>query len=341
MKIQKIYLLILVLIASSCNKVDISIDRDHFFVSNDDATMPVYVRGNLESDVIILFLHGGPGGNASQATFIPSFQEIENSFAIAYWDQRASGLSQGNPDKSTFTVEQFVEDTYFVVDALKKRYIGKQIFLFGHSWGGALGAAYLSTTNYQNNITGFICMDSGHNLAVGLPLSVDWVENYANEQVNQGTNISYWTDVAAWCTTNPDMTNSDNYFKYVDYLNETDAYRHDNQEVEIDNVTAGDILNSRLSLATLIGGQYLSQNFNILELNLSNEMSAISIPSMVLWGEYDGVNTLDMAYDAYNSLGTDPSQKELVILENSAHEGYLEEPEKFRNHVIDFIIEYK
>lgn len=340
MKSRMLYFLILVFIISSCQKEDLS-HEDNFFVSNDDAIMPVYIRGNLESDVIILFLHGGPGGNASQATFIPSFQDIEISYAIAYWDQRASGLSQGNPDKSTFTVEQFVEDTYYVIEALNVRYPGKQIFLFGHSWGGALGAAYLSTNNYQTKITGFICMDSGHNLEVGLPLSVNWVENYANEQINLNNNVSHWTTVEEWCANNPDMTVPDNYFKYAEYLNETDAYRHNNQDVEIDNVTLGDILNSRLSLAMLIGGQYLSQNFNILELNLSNEMASITIPSLVLWGEYDGVNTLAMGYDAYNSIGTDSLQKELIVLENSAHEGYLEEPEQFKNYVIGFIDKYK
>lgn len=340
MKNRILYFLILVFVISSCQKEDLS-HEDHFFVSNDDAVMPVYIKGNLDSDVIILFLHGGPGGNASQATFLPSFQGIENSYAIAYWDQRASGLSQGNPDKSTFTIEQFVEDTDYVIEALNVRYPDKQIFLFGHSWGGALGAAYLSTNNYQTKITGFICMDSGHNLELGLPLSVDWVENYATEQVNLNDNVSYWSEVEEWCATNPDMTVPDNFFKYVEFLNETDAYRHNNQEVEIDKVTLGDILNSRLSLAVLIGGQYLSQNFNILELNLSDEMASITIPSLVLWGENDGVNTVAMGYDAYNSIGTDSLKKELVILENSAHEGYLEQPEIFKTTLINFVEAYK
>ncbi|MCB0643260.1 MAG: alpha/beta fold hydrolase, partial [Phaeodactylibacter sp.] len=263
---RMLYVLAALLVAASCQK-DALDTEDHFFVVNDEAIMPVYVRGNLEAEAILLFLHGGPGGNASQATFIPSFQEIEQSYAVAYWDQRASGLSQGNPDASTFTVEQFVEDTYYTVQALQARYPDKKIFLLGHSWGGALGAAYLSTGDYQTTITGFICMNSGHNLEVGLPLSVDWVENYATEQIALNNNPEYWTDVQAWCAGNPDMTDPDNYFQYVDYLKETDAYRHDNQEVVIDNVTLGDVLNSRLSLAILIGGQYVSQNFNILELN--------------------------------------------------------------------------
>ncbi len=129
----------------SCEKETL-FEEDHFFVSNNDAHMAVYIRGNLDSDAIILFLHGGPGGNASQAINIPPFQEIEGEFAIAYCDQRGSGLTQGNPDKATFTMEQFVEDTHYVVEALKSRYPGKKLFLLGHSWGRALASAYLATT---------------------------------------------------------------------------------------------------------------------------------------------------------------------------------------------------
>ncbi len=80
-----------------------------------------------------------------------------------------------------------MEDTHYVVEALKLRYQDKKLFILGHSWGGALGSAYLSTENYQSDISGFICMNSGHNLEVGLPLSVDWIEAYANKQIGTET----------------------------------------------------------------------------------------------------------------------------------------------------------
>lgn len=316
-------------------------NEDHFFVSNDGSSMPVYVKGNFESNVIILFLHGGPGGNASQATFIPSFKELEELYAVAYWDQRGSGLSQGNPSKETFTVNQFVEDTYYVISSIKERYQNKKVFIFGHSWGGALGAAFLSTSNYQDDIAGFICMNSGHNLEIGLPLSVEWVKNYADEQILMDNNKNYWQEVSNWCHEEPDMTVPDNYFQYINYLDNTDAYRHNNKDVVIDNVSTSDILNSRLSLAALVGGQYLAKNFNILELNLSNEMATIKIPSLVIWGKHDGVNTLEMGYDAYNSIGSDSTKKELLILQNSAHEGYLEQPSLFVSSFVNFIEQYK
>lgn len=314
--------------------------EDHFFVENKGAIMPVQVRGNPESNNMVLFLHGGPGGSASQAAFLPAFQDLEQNHLMAYWDQRASGLSQGNPEESTFTLKQFVEDLDKVVQALQIRYPDLNLFLFGHSWGGALGGAYLSTNDYQNQISGFICMNSGHNLEEGLPLSVDWVEKYAEEQIAENTNLNYWTRVRDWCAVEPDMTEPQNYFDYVEFLRETDAYRHDNQPVITGKISLADVLNSRMSLAAFFNGRYLAQNFNILELNLSDEMKEIIIPTLVLWGKHDGVNTLEMGFDAYKSLGTPDENKEMVILENSAHEGYLEEPELFKSSLKFFLDRY-
>lgn len=326
----------------SCKKENKAELDDHFFVKNDDATMPVVVRGNLESEVVVIFLHGGPGGNASTVTFLPVFQELENDYAIAYWDQRASGLAQGNPDKSTFTVEQFVEDLDMVVDAISVRYDNPKIFLFGHSWGGALGGAYLSTGSLQDKISGFICMDSGHNLEMGLPLSVDWTENYADSLITLGTDVDYWTEVRDWCQTEPDMTVPDNYFKYVPYLKSTAAYRTGNVEVNTGSVGFNGIFNSFMGLSVFFNGAYVGSNFNILELNLSSQMNSINTPSVVMWGKHDGINTLEMGYDAYNSIGDAFfTEKEMIVFENSAHEPMLEEEEKFKTEFRQFVELYK
>ena len=83
---------------SSCEKENFY-DGDHFFVKNAGAEMPVYIKGNIESKVFILFVHGGPGGSASLASFIPVSKELEKDYAFAYWDQRASGYLRVIPTK--------------------------------------------------------------------------------------------------------------------------------------------------------------------------------------------------------------------------------------------------
>ncbi|WP_346857320.1 alpha/beta hydrolase [uncultured Draconibacterium sp.] len=321
---------IIFFVFTSCQKEGFY-EGDHFFIKNAGAEMPVYVKGNVASGTFIVFLHGGPGGNASLPSFMPVSKELENDYAFAYWDQRGSGLSMGNPDKSTFTVEQFVADLDLVIETIRMRYNNPRIVFYGISWGGALGSAYLSTRNYQEKVDGFICMDSGHNLVEGLPKSVVFVKNYAQQQIDKGVDVDYWIEARDWCATVPDMTVVDNYFKYDAYLTNTNAYRFNpDQEVEGPEVGALGTMNSYLSLALFFNGQYLAERFNILELNLSDDMERIKIPSLVIWGRHDGVNTIEMGFDAYNSIGgPDFTNKEMVILENSAHEGYMEEQDLF------------
>ncbi len=332
------FLFIILVFLFSC-EMDEFYQGDHFFVKNAGAEMPVYVKGNIQSGIFILFLHGGPGGNASLPSFMPVSKELENDYAFAYWDQRGSGLSMGNPDASTFTVEQFVDDLDLVVETIKLRYHNPRIVFYGISWGGALGSAYLSTKNYQEKVDGFICMDSGHNLVEGLPKSVVFVKDYAQQQIDRGIDVEYWTKARDWCASMPDMTKKENYFKYDAYLSHTNAYRKDpNQVVQGPEVGAKGTMNSYLSLAIFFNGSYLVPRFNILELNLSDDMARINTPSLVIWGRYDGVNTIEMGYDAFNSIGgPDFQAKELVILENSAHEGYIEEQELFISTFRNFV----
>ncbi len=331
MKNQFLAIASIILITFSSCKKESFFDGDHFFVKNAGAEMPVYVKGNIESKTFILFLHGGPGGNATLPSFMPVSKELEKDYAFAYWDQRGSGLSMGNPDPSTFTVEQFVDDLDLVIETIKLRYDNPRIVFYGISWGGALGSAYLSTGNYQEKVDGFICMNSGHNLVEGLPKSVVFVKNYAQQQIDLGIDVEYWTDARNWCATIPDMTVKENYFKYDAYLSNTNAYRlNADQEVQGPEVGAMGSMNSYLSLAIFFNGQYLAKNFNILELNLSKDMERIKIPSIVIWGRHDGVNTIEMGFDAFNSIGGPGfTEKQMVILENSAHEGYMEEQDLF------------
>jgi pimeloyl-ACP methyl ester carboxylesterase len=315
---------------------------DHFFINNRGAHMPVLVQGNMDSDVLVIFLHGGPGGNAVTASYLPVFQELGQDYMMAYWDQRGSGLAQGNPYESSYNLDTFVEDLDFLVHTCKGRYDNPKIFLYGISWGGALGCAYLSTDTLQNNITGFINMDSGHNLVDGLPLSVDFVKSYADSMISTAIDTSYWTEVRDWCAADPDMTIPDNYFTYAGYLRNTNATRMDDRPVDNAQIALDDILNSPMSLSMFFSGIHLQQNFNILELNLSPQMANIQTPTLILWGRHDGVNTIEMGFDAYNSIGDSTfADKSMIILENSAHAGYLEEKEAFQAAFRDFIQNYR
>ena len=303
--------------------------------------MPVWVKGNLASGVFLLNLHGGPGGSSMIATLVPAMQELEENYAVVYWDQRASGLSQGNALPATFTLDQFVEDTDLLVDAIELLYEPTAVFVFGHSWGGALGAAYLLDASRQAKITGYIDIDSGHNLEVGLPKSVIWLRDYAALQVADGVDTELWQEVFAWCAAVPDMTVPDNFFRYAGYIDRSNAAIRDPDSADSVAPDAAFILASPMSFAAFLNPGNLISQFNILELNLSAQMSNITIPSIVLWGRHDGINTDEMGQDAFDSLGTTPGDKSLVFFEQSGHQPFIEERAAFVSAVTGFVEEYR
>lgn len=55
---------------------------------------------------------------------------------MVYWDQRGAGLSySSHMDKSTLTIDQYINDTIAVTNYLRERFGQDKIYLMAHSWG--------------------------------------------------------------------------------------------------------------------------------------------------------------------------------------------------------------
>jgi hypothetical protein len=55
-------------------------EGDYFFVKRLGAFMPVWVRGNVDSGVMIVFSHGGPGDTSQYAHKFGFFRELEKRY---------------------------------------------------------------------------------------------------------------------------------------------------------------------------------------------------------------------------------------------------------------------
>jgi pimeloyl-ACP methyl ester carboxylesterase len=102
----------------------------------------VMIRGESLTNPPLILLHGGPG--FSETHFFRRFNApLEKMFTVVYWDQRGSGKSFDRKiDRSSMTVEQFIADLDELVQAVCERTGAKQVVIFGHSWGSALGVLY-------------------------------------------------------------------------------------------------------------------------------------------------------------------------------------------------------
>jgi proline iminopeptidase len=339
MKILLLSISILTLFAS-CKMEELYTQGDYFFLRNKGADMPVWVRGNIASSVFVIHLHGGPGGSSITEAQEKAFLSLETDHAMVYWDQRASGASQGNAKPATMNMEQFVDDLQQLVVFIKHKYNNPKLFLLGHSWGAALGTAYLTSNDFQNNFRGWIEMDGAHNFKQGLELSRKWAIDYANNAIAQDKDKIYWQDALAWYNLNPVL----NTKKLLDihsndYLVKANGYIFDPKNVNLSAFTGG---NPTSPAGTTTSGDYAQQE---LEEELSKGYSAlmpkITIPSLILWGKNDGIMPVAMAQDAYNNLGTETAKKSIVLFENAAHSPNREDPNLFNSSVKAFIELYK
>ena len=154
---KKLSVLLLALLSIGCGRQEIRQNLDDtIWVRNQGADMPVYVHGNLESKVIMLVVHGGPGGNGPEYRSGSYAEDLENKYAIAYWDQRGQGMSHGKYATEEITIETMVDDLRAVILVLKEKYKGTKVFVYGHSWGGTLTAKFMVTSDYQNLADGWI-----------------------------------------------------------------------------------------------------------------------------------------------------------------------------------------
>ena len=103
---------------------------------------------SIGSGPAVMVLHGGPG--ASHDYFLPYLLPLARTHRLVFIDERGSGRSQRLQDSSLYTVEAMVEDVEDVRVALD---LGK-ISLLGHSCGGVLAEAY--ALKYQQNLSHLI-----------------------------------------------------------------------------------------------------------------------------------------------------------------------------------------
>ena len=301
--------------------------------------MPVFVNGNTKSGIFILYLHGGPGASAMYDKFGNFFSGIEKKHAVVYWEQRASGISQGNTQKNTVTVSQYFEDIDHVLKLISIQYNNPAVILMGHSWGGGLGAAYLTQragSNY-NNIKAWINIDGDHNDHLSDSLSAIFVRKFAKQQIRKGNDTAYWMSALK-------------YYDTVSFKKLT--YRHTRYLTKAGGLWYGRPHNyasyTNIFFSYSTGFDFLSNNPHVQKF-LSNEdlmsftkdLKKITLPSLILWGKHDGTIPVEMATDFFDKIGTTDDLKKIVLFEKSAHSPYIEEKEKFNTVVTDFIATLK
>jgi pimeloyl-ACP methyl ester carboxylesterase len=311
--------------------------QDFFYVENDGAKMPVLVEGNTASKVIVLFVHGGPGGTAIGFNNDEnSTKYLETNYAVAYWDQRAAGTSQGN---GKITFDAYVDDMTKVIAVLKHRYgIDSKIFVLSHSWGGLIAPGYLTKGDNQNGIKGWINVAGAHNYYMNDSLTRAYLLSFGKDQIAKNIHKDDWQKVV-------DFSES-NVPNYNYKLSQDFAACAFSAEGYIDDITPnvngiGGLFSKGypFSLFWTVSNagstQFSNLGEEIIRKEYSSKLNLITTPVLCITGKYDFTVPSGLAEEVMHKISS--KKKKMVILQHSGHICMDNEPEAFYREINAFI----
>jgi pimeloyl-ACP methyl ester carboxylesterase len=338
-----IYIAFITITLLACEKEQtIGVINETFWVKNAEANMPVYVRGNIDSKVVILIVHGGPGGSGLEYRAGLWTEQLEKNYAMAYWDQRGQGMSHGHYDESDVTVAQMTEDMDAVIKVLKAKYGDDvSVFALGHSWGGTLSANYMVTGDLQYNLKGWIEASGAHDNPKGNMESVKLYIQVANEQIAAGNSVAKWQDILEWASaidTNNITGDQSSEINQKGY--EVESWLTDDGILVVaqsggnENSMFFGPTNFFTSNQTGNRTNYMLDQ-EVEKIALTDQLFRITIPVLVIWGKYDFVVAPALGEDTYNNISS--SVKKIVTLEKSGHSIMDFEWQEFANEIQLFV----
>ncbi|MEQ9413578.1 MAG: alpha/beta fold hydrolase [Cyclobacteriaceae bacterium] len=327
----------------SCQKEEISFSenaKDHFFLKNDNAEMPVWVEGNTLSKTFVLFLHGGPGGSSIGYNELNIFSSLETQYAVVYWDQRCAGASQGNCNPDDLNVNSFVQDLDQLIEVLKYRY-GQDIsvFLLGDSWGGTLATAYMTTDNLQQKIKGSLVTVGVHNFPLMMQKRQEMLNFYADQQILIGNRVNEWEKIKLEIS-GIDLTTLDALNILQTHANTAQEYLSELDSIQSITLSGGSP--NSLGFSYIINGNITGNVMwpQLLEYDLSDKLSNINVPVSLFYGKYDFIVPPSIGTHYFENLTT--TNKELHIIDHADHYlGVTNGLGDFYPKVIAFIEAYK
>lgn len=327
---------IILVIGISCQKEAITFSEntdETFYVQHAGSSLRVQVRGNTNSDKMILTVHGGPGGSSYYLSYLSQLQtQIETDFAVAYLDQPIAGASQGN--KVNYSIDAIAEGVKKAVLVLKHRYgNNKKIILFSESWGGIITTAFLTKDSNQQLVNGWINADGPHDFHLQDREIVKMAILIGNQQIALGKNVATWQNIVNYCKNNDPTDNYEVAKKLNDLLGDAEYLIDGVPDVEFSTPTTfwNQSKKNNAPFTALILNLFSNARNEVekgaYEKRFEQEVSKINIPLLLLWGKYDFIAPPAVADSLYNKVQSTIKQK--VILEKSGHNGFLQEPERF------------
>jgi pimeloyl-ACP methyl ester carboxylesterase len=286
----------------------------------------VMVRGEKVDNPLLIVLHGGPG--MSEMGFFRRFNAtLERHFTVVNWDQRGAGRSfDRRIPKSSMTLDQFVADLDELVDTVRWRFGKEKVAILGHSWGSTLGAIYAS--RFPEKVSVYTGAAQIGDAEAGETLSYFYGLNKAEKRHKVKA-------LRTLLAIGPPPYPAKSVFVERSVINRLDGQMRLGVLWKAGRALFGRPESSIFDLPNLLRGFRFSMDAmwpEVSKLNLLKLVPALKMPVVIFVGRRDHWVPAQTSVEFFNALAA-PS-KQIVWFNESGHEAFVDEPEKFNAAMI-------
>ncbi|MCP4124940.1 MAG: alpha/beta hydrolase, partial [Bacteroidetes bacterium] len=325
------FILVIALLMSmfSCDKQDVLPVSVINQLQVEGAVLPVHMHGNQESNVAVIVVHGGPGESAILKRNAVGLHRLESEHLMVYYDQRGCGISEGNVDEASMSVEQMAKDLHAVVQMVLATRGVDNIFIMSLDWGSATVVNYLTGSLTDGEVKGYVAVSPAFNAEITMKRSVQEIIDIAEELLDDSdpTNDELAENILIFYDQNSIITkfNYEEHYRLVEAIRGIVLF----DDVEFSEAEFPAYINSSLEnneLFALSNWTYNNEDF-LQTLDVEGDLRSIEVPVKIIWGFWDRLFPVSLADNYENSFGPASSREITSVFPFSAHRPYLEEGE--------------
>lgn len=308
-------------ISHKLKRINLGGVEQYILICSEDKTKPV-----------LLYLHGGPGKAAIPYTDY-FMNKLKKSFVVINWDQRGAGKSFSvDIPLESMNLEQFISDTYELVQMLRRWFNKDKIYLVGHSWGSLLGI--LTVSRYPEFFHAFISIGQIVDPKRTEKLSYEFTLKKAIETDNREA-------IDELNLIGPPPYGIDKIVIQRKWLKRFGGLFHkldtDSRLFELFESSCLYTLKDRMNY---FNANRISLNImweELSKINLFEQVRRIEVPVYFFIGRYD-YNTPSFLVKSYCNILEAPKGKQIIWFEDSAHYPHFEQPHTFQDIIINKVL---
>ena len=253
----------------------------------------------------MVVLHGGP--DFDHAYLLPDLDRLADAFRLIYYDQRGRGQSADGVRPEDVTLASDVED----VDKVRQHFQLPSTALLGHSWGTVLALEY--ALRHPSRVSHLVLMNPAPASARDLTVFRKAYLTRLGADMDQQRKVSATVGYKAG---DPEAVAARYRIHFKAALKRPDDYEKLMATMKEAFVKQG---REGIVKARAVEDRLMDETWNVVGYDLMPKLSALRIPTLVIWGDHDFIPV-----DISRHIARAIPKARLVTIKDCGHFAYLE-----------------